>query len=267
MKGRLEIRTPEGLVFALPLAGPVSRFLALLVDTACVLGASLLLGVLLGLLGVIGLEVAQAAGTLVFFALQVGYGMMAEWLWRGQTVGKRVLRLRVVDASGLRLRLHQVVVRNLLRFVDALPMFYAVGGAAVLFSRHYQRLGDLAANTVVVRLPKVSEPDLERLMGGKFNSFRAHPHLVARLRQRVSPDEAGVALQALLRRDEIEDRARIGLFAELADHFRSLVEFPPECTEGIADEQYVRNVVDVLFRSKREEPGRRTEAEAVSGPV
>ena len=42
MKGRLEIRTPEGLVFALPLAGPVSRFLALLVDTACVLGASLL---------------------------------------------------------------------------------------------------------------------------------------------------------------------------------------------------------------------------------
>jgi uncharacterized RDD family membrane protein YckC len=267
MKGRLEIRTPEGLVFALPLAGPVARFLALLVDTACVMGASMLLGLLLGLLGVVGPEAAQAVGTLAFFVIQTGYGMAAEWLWRGQTVGKRVLKLRVVDASGLRLRLHQVVIRNLLRFVDALPMFYAVGGAAVLFSRHYQRLGDLAANTVVVRLPKVWEPDLERLMGGKFNSLRAHPHLVARLRQRVSPDEAAVALQALLRRDEIEDRARIGLFAELAEHFRSLVEFPPDCTEGIADEQYVRNVVDVLFRTKREETAIRTADDAVSGPV
>lgn len=250
MKGRLDIRTPEGIAFALPLAGPLARVMALAVDTACVMAVSMLASVAFGLFGLVGGDFVQALGTLVFFVLQVGYGILSEWLWRGQTLGKRMLQLRVVDASGLRLRLHQVVLRNLLRVVDALPMFYAVGGAAALLSRHYQRLGDLAANTVVVRLPKVSEPDLDRLTGGKFNSLRSHPHLVARLRQKISADEAAVALQALLRRGEIEDVPRIALFGEMADHFRSAVEFPPECHEGIADEQYVRNVVDVLYRTQ-----------------
>jgi uncharacterized RDD family membrane protein YckC len=250
MRGRLEIRTPEGIAFALPLAGPVARVLALAIDTACVFAASIATGMLLGFLGLVSADMAQALGTLSFFVIQMGYGMTAEWLWRGQTVGKRMLKLRVVDASGLSLRLHQVVLRNLLRFVDALPMFYAVGGAAVLCSRHCQRLGDFAANTVVIRLPKVSEPDLDRLIGGKFNSLRAYPHLVAQLRQEVSPDEAAVALQALMRREEMVDRSRVELFGALADHFREAVVFPPECAEGIGDEQYVRNVVDVLYRTK-----------------
>lgn len=249
MNGRLEIRTQEGIAFALPLAGPASRFLALVVDTAVVMMASMALGMALGLFGLVSVDLAQALGTLAYFVLQIGYGMVLEWAWRGQTIGKRMLKLRVVDASGLRLRPHQVVIRNLVRFLDALPMFYAVGGAAVLLSRHCQRLGDLAANTVVVRLPKITEPDLERLAGGKFNSLRSHPHLAARLRQRVSPEEAAVALQALMRRDQIEDVARVALFSALAEHFRGVVAFPPECVEGIGDEQYVRNVVDVLYRT------------------
>jgi uncharacterized RDD family membrane protein YckC len=253
MRGRLEIRTPEGIAFALPLAGPVSRLLALAMDTACVFALSMALNFASGLLGLASVDMARALGVLSFFVVHIGYGMTSEWLWRGQTVGKRMLKLRVVDASGLRLRLHQVVIRNLLRIVDALPMFYAVGGAAVLLSRHQQRLGDLAANTVVVRLPKVSEPDLDRLMGGKFNSLRAHPHLIARLRQEVSPEEAAVALQALLRRDEIADRPRVELFGALAEHFRGAVEFPDECVDGIADERYVHNVVDVLYRTRAEE--------------
>ena len=111
-------------------------------------------------------------------------------------------------------------------------------------------LGDIAAGTVVVHLPKHAEPDLDQLLAGKFNSLRAHPHLEARLRQRVSPDEARLALQALVRRDELEPAARVTLFADLAAHFKALVTFPPEDTDAMPDEQYIRNVVDILFRTR-----------------
>src|SRR6185369_9650732 len=94
------------------------------------------------------------------------------------------------------------------------------------------------------------QPDLDQLLAGKYNSLRQYPHLTARLRQRVSPGEAAVALQALLRRDEFEPVARIELFAELAAHFRAKVDFPAEALDGITDEQYIRNVADVIYRTR-----------------
>jgi hypothetical protein len=96
------------------------------------------------------------------------------------------------------------------------------------------------------------EPDLDQLLAGKFNSLRQFPHLAARLRQNTSPTEAGLALQALLRRDEFDPVARVEMFGDLAAHFRAKVEFPPEATDGVADEQYLRNVVDVLYRTRAE---------------
>ena len=96
-----------------------------------------------------------------------------------------------------------------------------------------------------------SRPDFDQLLAaGKYNSLRSHPHLVARLRQSATPTEAAVALQALLRRDEFEPVARVELFGELAAHFRAKVEFPPEATDGVGDEQYLRNVVDMLYRTR-----------------
>ena len=157
----------------------------------------------------------------------------------------------VVDAEGMRLQFDQVATRNLLRVLDALPVIYFVGGVACWINRKCQRLGDVAANTVVIRAPELAEPDLDQVLAGKFNSLRQYPHLAARLRQRVTPAEAGVALQALLRRDHFEPAARIGLFAELAEHFRAKVEFPAEATDGVADEQYLRNVVDVIYRPRQ----------------
>jgi hypothetical protein len=74
--------------------------------------------------------------------------------------------------------------------------------------------------------------------------------LCARLRQRVSPAEASTALQAVVRRDEFDPAARVQLFAELAAHFRSKVEFPADATQGMADERYIRNVVDVVYRTE-----------------
>jgi uncharacterized RDD family membrane protein YckC len=248
----LTLRTPEGIAFTLPLAGPVSRMLAWTVDAACIAAGGSLVGTAAGAFRFIGEDAAAAVAALAYFVLQIGYGIATEWLWRGQTVGKRLLRLRVMDQHGLRLRPSQVVVRNLLRAVDILPFAYLVGGTAMLRSRHAQRLGDFAAGTVVVRVERLREPDLDQILRGKFNSLRDHPHLEARLRRSVRPEEAWLALRALVRREELEPGARVTLFAELAAHFRQRVPYPPEIVENLTDEQYVRNVVDLLFRVRGE---------------
>jgi uncharacterized RDD family membrane protein YckC len=242
------IKTPEGIVFSQLLAGPVSRFGSWLVDAAVISASLSILSLVLVLFQLISPDVARAALALAYFVVSIGYGAFFEWYWRGQTVGKRLFRLRVVDAQGLRLQFNQVVIRNLLRFVDSLPVLYFLGGATCLLNQKCQRLGDIAANTIVIHFPRITEPDLDQLLAGKFNSLRQYPHLEARFRQRVSPTEAALALQALLRRDEFEPEARIELFGAMAAHFRAKAEFPPEATEGITDEQYVRNIADIVYR-------------------
>jgi hypothetical protein len=156
----------------------------------------------------------------------------------------------VEDAEGLRLQFNQVVIRNLLRVIDQLPALYFIGGLTCLLNRQTQRLGDLAANTIVVRNPRIIEPDLDQLMAGKYNSLRQYPHLEARLRQQVMPAEAALVLQALLRRDEFDPEARIDLFLQIAAHFKAKASFPAEALDGITDEQYLRNVADVLYRPR-----------------
>ena len=141
----LLIQTPEGIVFSLPLAGPVTRFLAWSVDVVCMAALCVAAGSVLGLLGLVSFDFARAAMVFASFVIQTGYGIVMEWFWRGQTIGKRLLRLRVMDAQGLRLQFSQIVIRNLLRFIDMLPAFYLVGGIACLLSRRAQRLGDFAA--------------------------------------------------------------------------------------------------------------------------
>ena len=245
----LTIRTPEGIAFSLDLAGPLIRFLALALDKAIVYVFSTVLSTVLGLARVISADLAGAVWMIASFVLSIGYPIAFEWFMQGQTPGKKLFRLQVMDEQGLHLKFSQIVVRNLLRFVDALPAFYFVGGAACLATARAQRVGDVAANTIVIRRRQMARPDLDQVLPDKYNSFRAYPHLAARLRQNVTPREAGLALQALLRRDRLEDDARLKIFAEIRRHMEQVVRFPSEITDGVSDERYVRNVVDLLFRS------------------
>jgi uncharacterized RDD family membrane protein YckC len=246
----LLIRTPEGIVFSQSLAGPVTRFLAWLIDFLAIAAAMSALGSILSLIGYLNANVAATIFTISYFVLSIGYAIFFEWAWRGQTLGKRLFHLRVVDAEGMRLQFDQIMTRNLLRFVDMLPAFYFAGGVACVLNRKCQRLGDIAANTVVIRTPAVEEADLDQLLAGKFNSLRQYPYLAARLRQTVSPSEAATAIQAIVRRAEFEPAARVELFEKLAAHFRAKVPFPAEATDGLSDEQYVRNVVEVVTVTK-----------------
>jgi uncharacterized RDD family membrane protein YckC len=246
-QSRLSIETPEGVVFSFDLATPVSRALAWAIDAAAIVTACSVVGQVCAAANLFSRDVATAVTTVLYFVISVVYGILLEWRWRGQTIGKRALGLRVLDIHGMRLQLSQIVLRNLLRFVDTLPALYLVGGMACLFSRNAQRLGDLAANTIVARERKPEEPDLDEIAPAKHNSLLAYPHLAARLRSLVTPEAAAIAIQAATLRDGYDPIARIELFAELAAHFRRLVEFPEQALEGVTDEQYVRSVLRVIY--------------------
>jgi uncharacterized RDD family membrane protein YckC len=149
----LVVATPEQVAFRFETAGLGSRFAAQLLDLL-VLTAVL---VALGLAG-FGLAVVSGRallGLLVFvvlgFASFWAYWILQEALWSGQTVGKYVLHLRVIDARGGPVTAGQAVIRNLLRVVDFLPWSYALGTVVMFGTVRSQRLGDLAAGTIVIR--------------------------------------------------------------------------------------------------------------------
>jgi len=253
---RLSIETPEGVIFAFDLATPVTRALAWAVDCVAIGAASYFIGEICQLLKFVSADVAGGITAVAYFVISIGYAIVLEWRWRGQSIGKRLFGLRVIDIHGLRLQLPQIAIRNLLRLVDMLPLLYLVGGLCSVLSRNGQRLGDMAANTVVTRERKLVAPDLEQIAPAKYNSLLAQPHLAARLRNRVSPEAAALAVRAVTLRDGYDPLARIRLFRELTAHFRSLVEFPAEAVENLTDEQYVRSVLRVIYGGGAAAPSR-----------
>jgi len=244
----LRLRTPEGAEFSFTLASPLLRLLAVSIDFAAIMTAWSTISVLISLLRVFSSDWAGLAMVFGYFVFNTSYDILMEWLWRGQSLGKRVVGLRVVDAQGLQLTLPQIILRNLLRYIDLLPGAYLVGGLTSLINDKAQRLGDLAAGTLVIWDAPVTQPDLSSFSEAKYNSLRKQAHIVARLRQAITPREAQAAWLALKRRDQLEPAARVRLFAEIAGHFRSITRLPDEAVEGVSDEQLVRNVVEVLYR-------------------
>ena len=156
------IETPENVALELPLAGIGMRLLAGFLDH-----------LLIGLLGAVGALVVWASWfayitdlahiaiwtwavlLVAAFTIYWFYFLGFEWAWHGQTPGKRAVQIRVVRDGGQPLDFLGSVIRNLLRVVDSM-LLYSVGGVAMFFSQRVQRLGDMAAGTVVV-----SEQELE----------------------------------------------------------------------------------------------------------
>ncbi len=154
--GRLEVETPDHVVLRYDLAGGGNRGFAALVDfilAALVFaGAAFAFSSLTGALGGGG----QLSGLVLLLTLSLAwsYFVLLEWLWQGQTVGKRLYGLRVIRDDGAPAGFVAVLIRNLVRIIDFLPAFYGVGLLMIIFSSRSQRLGDLAAGTYVVRAPR-----------------------------------------------------------------------------------------------------------------
>lgn len=151
------VRTAESVRLSYPLAGVGNRCLAAFLDVvfqSLLLGGLLILAAMLGNLRAFGDQVALVAVSLyvlLLFGVLWGYYLLFEAVWNGQTPGKRLVGIRVVKDDGSPVDFFAVLVRNLVRIVDLLPGFYAIGTLSILLTRKAQRLGDLAAGTVVVK--------------------------------------------------------------------------------------------------------------------
>jgi len=141
--------TPEAVAVTLDIAGLGSRMIALLVDTLIQFGILLAAGFLVanaasGTASVIALSVVAFVALWCYFPL-------FEALWSGRTPGKSTQRLRVIRTDGQPVSFAAVMVRNLVRIVDLLPGTYVIGVISIVLTRRSQRLGDLAAGTIVIR--------------------------------------------------------------------------------------------------------------------
>jgi uncharacterized RDD family membrane protein YckC len=202
---KLTIDTPEQIPLEFTIATLGSRFLALGIDTLLQAGA-----VLVTFLPIVGLRLlAGGLGTtvgtwilalwlLVAFTIYYGYFVFFEARWSGQTPGKRWVGLRVIHASGRPITTYEAILRNLVRVADQLPGIYAVGILAVFLSERSQRLGDLAADTVVVH-----EQPVEALGAG--HDHTSSDGLVAQYgAARLTAEEIGLVETFLRRRADLE---------------------------------------------------------------
>jgi len=162
---QLNIDTPELVTIEFPLAGIGSRFIALLVDYLIWGAAFLVLSLLAALIlpdikafSNISEQWAVAIFTIIFFLFNWGYFTLFEAFWNGCTPGKRVAHIRVIQRSGRAIGLFESMARNFVRYIDQLPFCYVVGVISMFVTRQHQRLGDLAAGTLVVRDRRQEEP-------------------------------------------------------------------------------------------------------------
>lgn len=159
----VEIRTPENVRIRHPLAGMASRADAccrdLLVQGVAILAGTALLSLAASVANRSHTDAMQ--GLLVFLVIW-GYPVLFETLWDGRTPGKRGAGIRVVMRNGQRVGFYASALRNLLRIVDFLPAFHLAGILAVFATRDHQRIGDLAAGTIVIREEEREEGAIPR---------------------------------------------------------------------------------------------------------
>ncbi len=144
---RITLAGAEGVDLDVVLAGLTSRVGAALLDLALQVVALLGLTALGGLFGDAGVVIVAVGGFMVMMA----YPVVAEAYAGGQTVGKRALGLTVVSIDGTPVSFLAATVRNVLRVIDILPGTYLVGAVAIFFSARNQRVGDIAARTLVIQ--------------------------------------------------------------------------------------------------------------------
>jgi uncharacterized RDD family membrane protein YckC len=155
--GRLEVETPDHVVLRYDLAGGGNRGFAAVVDfvvASLIFAGSLFAFTQLSGVGNGITPPLFGLWVLVTFLIAWLYFVLLEWLWQGQTIGKRLYGLRVIREDGAPAGFTAVLIRNVVRVVDFLPAFYGLGLLMIILTSRSQRLGDLAAGTYVVRAPR-----------------------------------------------------------------------------------------------------------------
>ncbi len=245
---RLAISTPEGVSIDLVLAGLGSRFTAAILDL-------LLKAIAIGLVILVALGVGTtglAFASIATFAVYVGYDILFEVLASGQTPGKRATNLRVLRADGRAVDLISSAIRNTVRLVDGIALAYVPGMLSILLTRRNQRLGDLAARTIVVRedpLPAQPPPptgapivlDVVPLAAARPAWSWTAPGVAGPLDvSQVTPRDLAALRSFLMRRDAFAPDVRSDLARRLVGAVSPRVA---GALDGVGDEQLIENVV------------------------
>jgi uncharacterized RDD family membrane protein YckC len=239
----LTIVTPEHVRIRLEPAGLGSRFLATLIDMFIVQGASTLIYSIARLMVPDG--IAAAIFITANFLLTWGWHILFETRYHGRTPGKRALKIRVVDARGLPVSLYQSLVRNITRVLDFAPAFYGIAAIATLLSPTRRRLGDLIADTLVVRDAQPLAYRGQLAAERRHNSLRT-PRVQRLIRHRISLEERELLLTLCIRADRMSAAARYDLMEEVADFYRKKLDVDDE---EISGENFVRDLLQSLLRA------------------
>ena len=225
----LIIETPERVPLHFALASIGNRFLAVAIDHFIQYLAIVLIS--LAVLSFAGMTGSLFGGEffqempkwtiailiIVVFALFAGYFVFFEWLWNGQTPGKRLMKLRVIREDGRPIMLWEALARNLLRIFDAVPGFvlpiYSIGLITIFMNSRDQRIGDMFAGTVVVRertdeAPTFAETFSNRISDLAFHRVQKRTDFKANLAS-LTESEIEVVESFLRRRWDLTDRQRL----------------------------------------------------------
>ena len=246
----IDIVTPENIVFSYLLAGPFRRVSAFLTDCLIIVGILFLLGVSLGLLTIyLPIPGGLVAGImlLAMFILSWFYGAFFETVWNGQTPGKWSAGLRVLTTDGQPINSFQAFLRNVLRLADLQPVGTGLLGLTVTaMNDRFQRLGDIAAGTMVVvedksfdyrHLPRFDHPEVARLVSLIPPSLAVTPHLLKTLSLYID------------RRGQLAVRRREEIALRLAGPLLERTSLPPETNPDL----FLCALYQAFFMSGRSE--------------
>jgi uncharacterized RDD family membrane protein YckC len=221
---QVTVATPEGVELDMTLAGLGSRSVAGSVDIVI---KGLLIVVLAILLYVTNVAGGGGAADAMFsvgsFLIYFGYDVAFEVLGGGRTPGKRMSGLRVVAEGGEPVGFRRSAIRNLVRVVDGLATFYMLGAAFILFTKRHQRLGDLAAGTLVVRERRAADRRATSAVAAA-----APPPLGAFDVSAVTAQELATVRSFLERRPGLDVPARHRLALQLSERLRPKVVGAPD---------------------------------------
>lgn len=227
--------TPEAVTLTVDVAGLGSRMIASLIDS--------LIQIAIAVPILIGVGAGELSGTvelvvlfLVLFLIVWGYYPLFELFWQGRTPGKRAQRLRVVRTDGQPAGGAAIMVRNLIRILDVFA-FPFLGVISMIVTARAQRLGDLAAGTMVVRERRLTAPQAVTLPG--------RSDLPAVDATGLSEREYDVIRSFLSRRSSLDVSARWRLAAQLASALRGRVGSLPD---GLSDEAMLEAVAQSYRR-------------------
>ena len=268
---QLSIDTPELVAIDLPLAGIGSRFVALLIDYVIWLVAFVGFVFLFALIdpsfskfSKLGEKWVTALAIFIPFLVYWGYFTLFEAFWKGRTPGKWIAKIRVIQVSGRGIGLFESMTRNLLRVVDQFPFVYAVGVMFVFFTRQHQRLGDMAAGTLVVHeRERLSESNSESsgrtFTAGLFDQPAPLEAKLSRLDlpsvavQRLGPEDLEVLEGFFARRLDFSLATRAALAERIARAIESKagLERPHAVSVETFLEELARQLRDISRFEKR----------------